>query len=264
MLQTAGILIVYLLVCYQAVRGNERSVAGYLGGSVILPSGADPTTKLVAIRWSIYNNVTFIATFSEGEFRNKYWKYKDRLELNTTTGDLEIKYLQADDDLRYTVLLEHPNNLERHNYVTLTVREKLRTPSIHIISRSLKDGFCTISLSCTSEDNVTLSWKPEQGFSERYLSGKPNQSSNEAVLWTSFSPNRNITFSCTATDGDLKEGKKHNLKCQEDSCHCQQNYALLVFLLVVFICLIVGFAYKYRAEIGTWFRNYWNTAFTKS
>uniref|UniRef100_A0A4W4EQB0 Ig-like domain-containing protein n=1 Tax=Electrophorus electricus TaxID=8005 RepID=A0A4W4EQB0_ELEEL len=208
--------------------------------SVSLPSGADPTWKLVNIRWSIYTNDTFIATFRKGEFLNKYWKYKDRLVLNTITGHLEIKDLKADDGLRYTVLLKSRD--------LAFLSEKLRTPSIHIISRSLKDGFCAISLSCTSEDNVTLFWKPESGF----------------MLWTSFSPNRNITFYCTATDGDLKELKKHNLKCQVFvyllACYC----TILNMTLYRMHLIVYPTPYSFSVEIWSKLKNCWDTVYTKS
>ncbi|XP_076850332.1 uncharacterized protein LOC143500202 isoform X2 [Brachyhypopomus gauderio] len=236
MVLTTGVLIIYTLIHFCQVGGNENHATGYIGHSVILSSGVDPAWKPVTIRWSIYPNKTYIATWQGGKFQNKGGNYQGRLQLDSITGNLEIKNLNANDGIKYTVTLYNGALAEQQNHVTLTVREKFRAPSINVTFSTLKGGVCTVSLHCTSEDNVTLSWKPELGFSGHVLSGRPNLSSSEAVLWTSFSPNRDVTFNCTASDGVITDILPYKVKCQEDGCpSCSPCITILVLLIIVII-----------------------------
>lgn len=64
-----------------------KEVSGYLGDNVTLPSGADASWTLSKIEWSIFPNNTWIATYRDGkESIERFYRYKGRLSLNTTTG----------------------------------------------------------------------------------------------------------------------------------------------------------------------------------
>lgn len=64
-----------------------KEVSGYLGDNVTLPSGADASWTLFKIEWSIFPNNTWIATYRGGkESIERFYRYKGRLSLNTTTG----------------------------------------------------------------------------------------------------------------------------------------------------------------------------------
>ncbi|KAF4088900.1 hypothetical protein AMELA_G00060030 [Ameiurus melas] len=61
---------------------------------------------------------------------------------------------------------------------------------------------------------VSLSWEPEHGFSEPFWSSDQGDS-GESVLWTSFTPNRVVTFSCTAADDSRQESSNTSVTCTE-------------------------------------------------
>ncbi|KAL7875658.1 hypothetical protein AOLI_G00106210 [Acnodon oligacanthus] len=94
-------------------------------------------------------------------------------------------------------------------------QEHLRTPNLTVLSSSLIKEDCEITLKCFSlEDNVTLSWIPEDGFNEPLWS---RNNSQESVLWTSFKPNRNVTFTCMATDGHCSASDHLTVQCSGES-----------------------------------------------
>ncbi|KAM6960397.1 uncharacterized protein LKV04_021965 [Tautogolabrus adspersus] len=112
-----------------------RGATGYLGGSVTLASGADPTWNLALIEWSIFTNFTWIATYREGEENiDRVDRYKGRLNLNTTTGDLTIHKLTKEDNMVYTVDLVNTLGKGNSSSIHLTVNQQLQQPTIQTIS----------------------------------------------------------------------------------------------------------------------------------
>ncbi|KAI4884768.1 hypothetical protein NFI96_021190 [Prochilodus magdalenae] len=187
-------------------------VTGYVDQSVVLKSGADPSWKLLKIQWSIYSNTTYIITCVNGKIENRYWRYQGRLTLNQSSGDLEIHNLTAEDSMTYTVSLLSDEFQPHENHIELSVQESLKKPVISVLFSSLVHEYCIIALKCSSsENNVNLSWTPKDGFNKPYWNGTLTQNSSE--LWTSFKPNRNVTFTCTATDIIRKSSDHHTVSC---------------------------------------------------
>lgn len=125
-----------------AARGeNVKSVIGYIGESVILKSDADPLWTLETIQWSIYNNVTYIATFDNNETRVNRWpSFEDRLVLNTTSGDLTIKNVMAKDKIKYKVHLQRQGSEEKKiSFVQLDVRGENDFNYLYCLFISLKN-----------------------------------------------------------------------------------------------------------------------------
>ncbi|XP_037403377.1 uncharacterized protein LOC108436852 [Pygocentrus nattereri] len=214
MIQIRGIIILCIVADFhQALR--ERQVTGFIGHSVILKSGVDPSWKLDRVQWSIYTNTTYIAIFENGKVEIRSSRYMGRLSLHKSSGDLEIKELKADDGMRYTVSLLSTTFKQQDNHISFTVLEHLRTPNLTVLSSSLIKEDCKITLKCSSlEDNVTLSWTPEDGFNEPLWI---RNNSRKSVLWTSFTPNRNVTFTCTATDGHCGASAHLTVQCPGES-----------------------------------------------
>lgn len=101
-----------------------NSVIGYVNESVVLRSGANPLWTLTSIQWSIFMNITYIATFDNDKIRDKRWpQFMGRLKLNITSGDLTIKNVTFEDSMAYRVTLEGEHNTEHlSNTVQLNVR----------------------------------------------------------------------------------------------------------------------------------------------
>ncbi|XP_053537508.1 uncharacterized protein LOC108261661 [Ictalurus punctatus] len=219
MFESVSIRVMCLMVFFHQGIGGEdtRHVTGYIGESVVLPSDADPSWSLSTIRWSIYGNVTFIAGFQSKKLNvDRFPLFRGRLELNTSSGHLTIKNVLSRDALKYRVDLVGGIPTQRKNsFVQLSVQERLDKPSIRLLHSSLDSGYCVISLGCLSMNSkVSLSWKPEHGFSEPFWSSDQGDS-GESVLWTSFTPNRVVTFSCTADDDRRQESSSKSVTCTE-------------------------------------------------
>ncbi len=74
-----------------AQSADLSDVSGYLGDDVILPSGADKSWNLLKIEWSILSNNTKIATFrNKKPNTDRFYRYKGRLDLNTSSGKRRI------------------------------------------------------------------------------------------------------------------------------------------------------------------------------
>lgn len=125
-----------------------KSVIGYIGESVILKSDADPLWTLETIQWSIYNNVTYIATFDNNVTRVSRWpSFEDRLALNTTSGDLTIKNVMAKDKIKYKVHLQRQGNEEKKiSFVQLDVRGENDFNYLYCLFISLKNYGLSIFL----------------------------------------------------------------------------------------------------------------------
>lgn len=62
-----------------------REVSGYVGDTVILSSGADPSWSLSKVEWSVFSNNTWIATYHKGKQSIEwFYQYKGRLSLSTS------------------------------------------------------------------------------------------------------------------------------------------------------------------------------------
>lgn len=104
---------------------EDSHTTGYVGKSVVLKSGADPSWTLTRVQWSIYDNTTYIASLRNGKTHtDRFLRHKGRLELNKKSGDLTIKNLKMDDSMTYTVELLTSNTIRNENKVHLQVQGK--------------------------------------------------------------------------------------------------------------------------------------------
>ncbi|KAL6491017.1 hypothetical protein MHYP_G00013620 [Metynnis hypsauchen] len=216
MIQDTGILIICIVACFHQA-SSDTQVTGYIGQSVVLKSGVDPSWKLERVQWSIYTNTTYIAILEDDNVEIRSSRYNGRLSLNKSSGDLEIKNLKADDAMRYTVSLLNTTFKQKDNHIFLTVLEQLKKPNIVVLYSTLVKEDCIIALNCSSsKNNIALSWTPANGSSLPFLSGNISSDSRESVLWTYFTPNRDVTFTCTATDGQSSASDEITVKCPEE------------------------------------------------
>ncbi|KAF5900980.1 SLAM family member 9-like, partial [Clarias magur] len=194
---------------------DMRNVIGYAGETVVLKADVDTSWALKTIRWSIYSNSTLIGTFENNEIKDNRWPpFKDRLKLNKSNGDLTIKNLMKRDSMEYKVNIKGQTlKEEKTSHVHLEVRGEFHEPNITVVYKVLNAGKCIISLKCSSEsENVSLMWKNESNFKEHFLSDCPNV--NKEALMSTYFTNRDVNFSCIATDYNRNMSSQIKVKCQ--------------------------------------------------
>uniref|UniRef100_A0A4W5PVG4 Ig-like domain-containing protein n=1 Tax=Hucho hucho TaxID=62062 RepID=A0A4W5PVG4_9TELE len=211
-------------------------ITGYLGDSVTLSSGANSSWILSKIEWSIFSNITWIATYREGTLHpntDRFWQFQGRLRLNISSGDLEIRDVRIGDALVYSVLLKDIKGEQQNKNLRLTVTERLSKPSVRKVFSMLKDSHCVMALQCSSSVKDThLSWEPEAAFEDAFWRRNPN--TNVSVVWTSYSPNRNATFNCTASNGFSKASRVVTERCQEPDVVGETRFPGIAFVMLLF------------------------------
>ncbi|XP_053485608.1 uncharacterized protein si:cabz01074946.1 isoform X2 [Ictalurus furcatus] len=267
MFASVSIHVMCLMVFFHQGIGVEdvRNVMGYIGESVVLPSDADPSWTLSTIRWTIYENLTNIAVFQSKKVNvERFPLFSGRLELNTSSGHLTIKNVSSRDALKYRVeLTDGIPTRRKTSFVQLSVQERLGKPSIRLLHSFLDSGYCVISLGCLSMNSkISLSWEPEHGFSESFWSSDQGDS-GESVLWASFTPNRVVTFSCTADDDRRQESSNKSVTCTEPeprgnntqpgstqpTCITTSEVFPIGFIVGLVVAVFGGFLYRWLMKI---------------
>ncbi|XP_071372054.1 SLAM family member 9 isoform X1 [Centroberyx affinis] len=228
-----------ILILQVAVADSFREVFGYLGESVTLLSGADPLWNISAIEWSILSNNTWIATYRNGKKNvDRFWRYKGRLSLNTSSGDLMISNLAKEDAMLYTVELKNTEKKDNRSKIMLTVRKHLQKPNIHTLFSVLKEGSCLMVLQCSSPDKgVDFSWKIHPSNSTIFQFSNPkNQTS---TLCTSFSHHSEVNFTCTASKNVQNTSSVQTARCYDDTPVKTDRFGLGV-ILGFFLGIVLG------------------------
>lgn len=155
-------LLLYIMLLQVALADDLPPVSAYIGESVTLRSGADPSWELSSITWSILANTTWIATYFGNTINvNHFYKYQRRLKLDNRTGDLVIEHLKSEDEMEYTVDFFNSQRENKVNKIKLNIKQHLRKPTIQT-RLSPGHSSCLVGLHCSSLDTeVTLSWQTE-------------------------------------------------------------------------------------------------------
>ncbi|KAF0029096.1 hypothetical protein F2P81_018201 [Scophthalmus maximus] len=204
-----GVVLTLLL---QVARAQPLAeVIGYLGDTIVLPSGADPSWNLSKIEWSTFSNTTWIATYRNGKKNiERIARYKGRLGLNSITGDLTIRNLNREDAREYRVDLSQTST-HKSGKTRLTVRQHLQKPTIRTLFNVPEEGGCLMVLSCSStDDSVDLSWQvePLTAFDAR------NAKTNPRVLVTFVNSTGNrVKFTCTSSKATEKASSAVAPRC---------------------------------------------------
>ncbi|XP_039996823.1 uncharacterized protein si:cabz01074946.1 isoform X2 [Xiphias gladius] len=250
-------LQVLLITLHQvALAEPQRVVSGYLGETITLPSGVDPSWQLTIIEWSIFSNITWIATSRNGKKNTeRISRYKGRLSLNISTGDLTIRNLTEDDAMEYTVDLINRVNNATVNRIRLTVGQHLQKPTIkRLFSASVK-GHCWMGLHCSSqEEGVDLSWQVEPrtvtAFNTSNRDGNPG-----SILAILNSTDKVVKFTCTSSGTGENASSAVTLKCDDDAPQPQPQQesrdrcGLYSVISVVALLVIVVILYIFKDKL---------------
>ncbi|XP_037614178.1 SLAM family member 9 [Sebastes umbrosus] len=205
-----------ILILQVALVESLTEVSGYPGDTIILHSGADPSWKLSSIEWSIFSNNTWIATHRNSKtIIERVDRYKGRLELNISSGDLTIKNLAKEDSMEYTVHFTNTKRQNSGNKTKLTVRQRLQKPTLNKTYKS-EEGGCRLWLLCSSTDNgVDVSWQGEAPGVTVF--NKLNPDGNSAILKAFLKTTQDsANFTCTSSKNTEKASTNVTLKCDDD------------------------------------------------
>ncbi|XP_005754626.1 uncharacterized protein LOC102208242 isoform X2 [Pundamilia nyererei] len=254
-----------LIVERAALAKSPQEVSGYLGENITLHSGVDPSWSLTKIEWSIFTNNTWIATYHSGKtMTDLVHQYKGRLTLNTMTGDLTIHNLTAKDATEYTVDLSSSEAEPEGNTIKLNVKQKLREPSIQIVTSTSVENGCFMVVNCSSLDKgINLSWSVEPV--SVLTINKHNPSDSSAQLFAFVNTTQNLAnFTCTSRrDIERVPSKTVTPKCDSKICvsnctspppprrvtHHRARYSAVLFLSgTVFGSIGVIIIYRYAVQ----------------
>ncbi|XP_077399917.1 SLAM family member 5 isoform X2 [Vanacampus margaritifer] len=169
----------------------------FQGEAVTLSSGGDPSSELASIKWSVFFNQTWIATFHGGKINTeRFFLFRGRLALNASSGDLTIRNVSQEDAMEYSVELVDTEKRSVERVVTLVVKRHLQKPSIRTLFSVHSDGGCWVGLRCLSSDlDSNLSWMFEPPLVTAYIMSDHN---GKAVVLAALA-NRNVAhFTCTS------------------------------------------------------------------
>lgn len=258
------LLLLFLTLKQMALADDLPSVSAFVGSSVTLPSGADPSWELSSITWSIWANTTGIATyFSNTTNFNHIHKYAGRLHLNTRTGDLNITNVTSGDEMEYTVDFFNTKRENKVNKIKLKIKQLLSKPTVIRTRMSPGADSCLFGLHCSSPDaGVTLSWQRDSDFQSSAeinnelivilnktqssvkfscVSRKNGDSANKTVpLTCADSPPATRLPALSSSDSDTKVISK-------DPVHFLVGFLVGVFVAVVVICCIIHIRQRRRS-----------------
>ncbi|XP_040039154.2 uncharacterized protein LOC120823123 [Gasterosteus aculeatus] len=189
-------------------------ISGFLRDSVTLSSGVDPSWELSSIVWSIFSNSTRIATYS-GNRKNldRVARYKGRLALDSSTGDLTIHHLTSEDALQYTVDLTGTTQGQKSlDTVTVSVMERLQNPNVEVFES--KSNKCHWSVRCEStDDGVLLSLEATPPAVTSSYNLPDTNGLSVAFLDIRGSTQHPFKVTCTSHRGEEKASSSVNATC---------------------------------------------------
>ncbi|XP_076580536.1 CD48 antigen isoform X2 [Chaetodon auriga] len=248
--------ILLIVVLQGALVRSLTDVLGYFGDNVTLPSGADPLWTLSKIEWSIFSNNTWIATYRNGQENiERFYLYKQRLSLNTLSGDLTIHNLTTMDAMEYSVDLINDEGRDSGNKVKLTVKQRLQKPTIETVISPFPKGGCRVLLNCSSADEgVDFTWQVEPPSLDTLPMSA--RDSNSAVYLVSLNtPQKPAEFTCISSRKMENASSVITLKCDDGETQ-QKNVSSAssgLYFVASFIGFIAGWGltlmYVFRAKI---------------
>ncbi|KAL2079193.1 hypothetical protein ACEWY4_024937 [Coilia grayii] len=209
-------------------------VIAYEGDRVTLPSRRNSTWNLDRIQWSIFSNITFIATLRRGELATDlFWSYTGRLTLNTTTGDLHVNDVKKTDATLYSVLLMDNGSQENHK-VKLKVRDRLPVPNVNYTVSPIHEGHCKVNLRCgPRREKLAIRWNSTGPVTF------PSLADNSSVLQAELKEHSTANFTCIITDEDRHESSTTQVSCKLKERH-RDILAFFAFFLGLFVGLVYG------------------------
>ncbi|XP_056225948.1 SLAM family member 9 isoform X2 [Seriola aureovittata] len=223
---------VLLIALLQGALVPLEGVPGYLGANVTLKSGANASWNLSKIEWSVFSNNTWIATYRKGITNiERISRYKGRLSLNISSGDLTIHNLTSEDAMEYTVDLINTMKKGTVNKIKLEVMQRLKKPSVKELVSAPVEGGCFVVFDCSSQDqDVTLSWEVKPLNNTAYNMSNPD--GKPGVLLAFLNTTQKLAnFTCTSSRTTEKASNAVTAKCHENPCPgCAPMFFLGLFI----------------------------------
>ncbi|XP_018600737.1 T-lymphocyte surface antigen Ly-9-like [Scleropages formosus] len=258
-----------LLTLIHGVKNTE--IKCIVGTTVTLPSGLNTFSNPSSIKWTINvdNSKKYIIFFSDSEtIPGSYDPLRDRVSLNTTTGDLEIRSVKLTDSDTYAVEIENKEAKRHSSEVILSVYERLPEPNIAVTNGTYKHELCRMSLLCSVRSgDVKFNWSSEPLPYGCYLEPLQNSTATTSSHTTSeltawCNPDRTVDITCTvrnnmssntsttATKCPLKQKCKDIDECRTPPCSFFTPFIVGV-ITSTFLCALI---YALKGKI----HNFWN------
>lgn len=240
------LLLLFVTLLREALTKSLQEVSGYLGESVTLPSGPDPSWNISRITWSIYPNHTWIATYrNEKKNRNCFLQYAGRLALDTSSGDLMINNIIQVDTMEYTVEFRNAGRNTLIQKVKLVVKQRLQKPKLQKLFHASQNGGCWMTLRWFSPDEgVDFSWQVDSPTSAAF---HVVPDGNASIVLASIDDGySDVRFTCAISKKVESASSVLTESCREDERHSETTHTqwkhgayLLAFVLGAVLSFII-------------------------
>uniref|UniRef100_A0A8C9RW49 Ig-like domain-containing protein n=1 Tax=Scleropages formosus TaxID=113540 RepID=A0A8C9RW49_SCLFO len=198
-----GCLVLALALPSVFLGVKNTEIKCIVGTTVTLPSGLNTFSNPSSIKWTINvdNSKKYIIFFSDSEtIPGSYDPLRDRVSLNTTTGDLEIRSVKLTDSDTYAVEIEN----------------KEAKP---VTNGTYKHELCRMSLLCSVRSgDVKFNWSSEPLPYGCYLEPLQNSTATTSSHTTSeltawCNPDRTVDITCTVRNNMSSNTSTTATKC---------------------------------------------------
>uniref|UniRef100_A0A674BSC4 Carcinoembryonic antigen-related cell adhesion molecule 1-like n=1 Tax=Salmo trutta TaxID=8032 RepID=A0A674BSC4_SALTR len=208
------ICYLYLLAvigfCYGAGVLPDRSLVGAIGGSVTFNRvSSQPFTTL---QWN-FNGTTIILNYiSSSDSLNPAVGYRDRINLDRSSGSLELMNLVLTDSGQYTVTILTPEAVSVDENTKLEVYESVSSVVITPTNTDLVEFNSSVSLSCSSSGSPPLSYHWLNGsFVVTVSDGVQFGDGNSTLTIVSVTRYDKGPFSCNVSNPVSSDINRQNL-----------------------------------------------------
>ncbi|XP_039597761.1 natural killer cell receptor 2B4 [Polypterus senegalus] len=244
--------VAFLIICGLRFI-NGKTITAIVNDSVVLPSGVPSEFHPTEIHWSLFSNVTLIATLISGKIRdNRYEQFENRLKLHTNNASLEILQLRTQDSMTYYVSVFNQSSIEHQSEITLIVYDKLQPPKLEVLQTSNENNECTFKFECSVQQvkNVDYFWNA-MTTNVTWKENVPSSENRTSVLKISQVPvNLNVTYNCKVSNNMTKASATMSVSCiaiKNDS-HRHQTLLIIAFFFVLFV-IICSFIFVSKKKI---------------
>ncbi|XP_051776046.1 natural killer cell receptor 2B4-like isoform X1 [Erpetoichthys calabaricus] len=233
---------------------NGKTITAIVNESVVLPSGVPSDFHPTDIQWSLFSNVTLIATLISGKIRDDWYEqFKNRLKLHTNNASLEILQLRTQDSMTYYVSAFNHSSPEHKSEITLIVYDKLQPPKLEVLQTSNENSECTFKFECSVQQvkNVDYFWNA-MSTNVTWKENAPSLENRTSVLKISQVPvNLNVTYNCKVSNNMTNASATMSVSCIAITYDSHRHQTLLIiaffFVLFVIICSFM-FVSKKRSK----------------
>ncbi|XP_014056830.1 carcinoembryonic antigen-related cell adhesion molecule 5 isoform X2 [Salmo salar] len=208
------ICYLYLLAvrgfCYGAGVLPDRSLVGVIGGSVTFNrASAQP---FITLEWKVNGTTIILNYIRSSDTLIPEDGYRDRINLDRSSGSLELMNLDLTDSGQYTVTILTPEAVSVEENTKLEVYESVSSVVITPTNTDLVEFNSSVSLSCSSSGSPPLSYHWLNGsFVVTVSDGVQFGDGNSTLTIVSVTRYDKGPFSCSVSNPVSSDINRQNL-----------------------------------------------------